>query len=150
MPAVTSALPSMRVQQLGPVVRKPRRPQHPFYLEQRPWQIQPFFIPPVLPGETLQNLLAQTRIVSDPVKNSLIGWWAEQYFFYVKHRDLDERDTYTGMMIDPSVTLTSLFTAADPASYHGATGGNRMNWVLKCLKRVTECYFRNEGEAWNT
>lgn len=141
------ALPSVRVINAPTTTRRLRRPQHPFQLEVRPWQIQPMLIAPVLPGETMKNLLLQSRVVSSPIKNPLTGWWCEYYIFYVKHRDLEDRDTYTAMMLDPSTSLAGLFTATDVKTYHQDT---RMDWVKKCLKRVTECYFRNDGEAWNT
>ena len=87
--------------------RKSRRPSHPFQLKTRPWQIQPFCIAPVLPGETLKNLLLQSRVVSDPLKHPLIGWWCEYYYFYVKHRDLAGRDDFTEMMLNINKDLSS-------------------------------------------
>jgi len=36
-----------------------RRPQHSFSLKSRPWRLDPFMIAPVLPGETLKNLLVK-------------------------------------------------------------------------------------------
>ena len=80
---------------IGPaprVSRSGRRPQHTFQLRHKPWVVQPFMIAPVLPGDTMKNLLLQARAVSSPVKNPLIGWWLEYYFFYVPHRSL----TYSG------------------------------------------------------
>ena len=63
--------------------RKLRRPEHPFILRHKPWQIQPFLIAPVIPGETMSNLLMQARVVTDPINNPLIGWHIEYYYFYV-------------------------------------------------------------------
>ena len=57
--------------------RKMRAPHTNFHIKTRPWQIQPFCIFPVLPGETMQNAMWKSRVVSDPVKNRLIGWWKE-------------------------------------------------------------------------
>ena len=70
------------------VGRKLRSPIHRFHLRHYPFQLQPFMLAPVIPGETMKNLLLQARVVTDPIKNGLIGWWQEYYFFYVKHRDL--------------------------------------------------------------
>lgn len=126
-----------------------RTPKHPFKLKHLPWQLQPFMCAPVLPGETMTNLLLQSRVVSDPILDPLAGWWTEYYFFYVKLTDLDARDTLTEMIIDPeNGDLSSLVEAAvEPWSYT-AEGG--VAWSKLCLKRVVEEYFRNEGETWNT
>ena len=58
---------------VGQVSRKSRRPSHPFQLRHMPWQIQPFLIAPVLPGETLKNILLQSRAVTKPIKNGIVG-----------------------------------------------------------------------------
>lgn len=121
-----------------------RYPRHSFQVATRPWQIQPFFIAPVLPGESMKNLLLQSRVVSDPIKHPLVGWWQEYYIFYVKHRDLDIREDLTAMMLDPDKTLTEHFTAAEPLTYHG---GGTIDWARLCLERITDEYFRNEGET---
>lgn len=134
---------TMALQQVG---RKMRRPQHQFQIRQRPWQIQPFMIAPVLPGETLENLLVQSRIVTDPIKNPLIGWWAEMYFFYVKHRDLDGRDDFAAMMLDPATDLSGYNEASATAYYHA---GSAINWTKLCLKRIVEEFFKDEGETWD-
>lgn len=130
-----------------------RRPQHTFHVRHTPFAITPFMVAPVLPGETLKNLLHQSRAVSDPVKNPLIGWWLEYYFFYVKHRDLNERDDLTNMMITPGWTPAA-GTKDDTTStdwYHpGSAGSNFINWAKLCTIRIVEEYFRNDGEAWNT
>lgn len=125
--------------------RRIRRPQHTFQIRSRPWVIQPFLLAPVLPGETMRNLLLQARVVTDPVAHPLIGWWQEYYIFYVKHRDLDERDTLTAMMLDPDQAAPNTATA-DARYYHAA---NSPAWAKMCLKRVVEEFFRDEGEAWN-
>lgn len=126
-----------------------RRPQHSFHLAHVPFQIQPFLLAPVLPGETLRNLLMQARVVTDPIKNPLIGWWIEYYFFYVKHRDLDARDDLTNMVLDPTWTAAGAgLTDATAVDEHYFCGGG-VDWTKLCLKRVTEEYFRNEGEAWD-
>lgn len=127
--------------------RTMRRPEHIFQLRVRPYHIQPMMLAPVIPGETLKNLLLQARVVSDPVKNPLIGWWAEYYFFYVKHRDLDDRDTFLDMFVDPTKDMSAMNSAAETVTYHSASS---INYAQKCLRRVTDCYFRNEGETYAT
>lgn len=126
-----------------------RRPKHHFHVRQRPWQLQPIMIAPVLAGETLQHLTWQARTVSKPIKNPLIGWWHESYFFYVKLRDLErgtvDEQAITNMVIDPTYDIvTSLgAAAADAKHYHHA---GTINWSARCLEAVVDHYFRNEGE----
>ncbi|MDT9597655.1 hypothetical protein [Sphingosinicella rhizophila] len=100
-------------------------------------------IAPVLPGETMQNLLLQARVVTDPIKSPLVGWWTEYYFFYVKLRDLDDRDTLTDMLVT-NASVAGLATAADVPTNHRGDG---INFSLKCLERVVDEYFRDDGEA---
>lgn len=133
--------------------RKLRQPQHPFSIRQRPWAITPFFIAPVLPGETMKNLMFSARCVTDPVMNPIQGWWAEYYFFYVKHRDLAARADFEQMMLDPAWTDDNVDdTVANPFHYFHGEG---INWVDHCLKRILAgddkvTFFRNTGEAWNS
>lgn len=136
--------PRISMQTMQPAGRVMRRPQHRFQIRSKPWQIQPICIAPVLPGETLRNLLIQSRVVTDPIKNPLVGWWCEYYFFYVKHRDLDQRDHFTAMMLDPNYDLSSLNAAAKQEHYHAA---GAIDWVAHCLNRVVDCYFRDEPDV---
>lgn len=137
---------AINLAQVPKVGRRSRRPQHTWNVRHRPWQIQPFMIAAVLPGETMKSLLMQARVVTDPIKNPLIGWWIEYYFFYVKHRDLNDRDHFTQMMLQQDYDMSSLNSAAKVETYHGWTG---LDWVQKCVERITEEYFRDEDEAWN-
>lgn len=126
--------------------RVARRPKHDFQVRHRPFVIQPFCIAPVLPGETMENALLQSRCVTAPIKNPLVGWWLDHMLFYVKHRDLDARDLLVDMHLTPGTDVSSLYTAAKTDTYHYAAS---IDWVDLCLKRVTEEYFRDEGEAWD-
>lgn len=128
--------------------RVSRRPQHRFYIRHKPWVIQPFLLAPVLPGETLENLLLQSRAITDPITNRVMGWWLEHYVFYVKLRDLTDRDQYTQMALDLDwdPVAAGVTSAAAVAYYHPDTG---INWAQECLQRVTEEFFRDEGEAWD-
>lgn len=128
--------------------RTPRYPVHNWHVRAKPFVIQPTLIAPVLAGETMKNALIQSRVVSDPIKNPLIGWHYEWFLFYVKLTDLDARDTLTNMLIDPETDISSIDdTSAQADWYHSGAG---INYTQMCLKRVTEEYFRNEGEAWDT
>lgn len=134
----------VQVQELAQLGRKLRKPKHTFQLRAKPWQIQPFFIAPVLPGETMKNLLLQSRVVTDPIKNRLVGWWAEYYVFFVKLRDLDGRDDFVGMLLDPAYDLDAYAGAAATATYHAGFG---IDWTAQCLDRVVAEYFRNDNES---
>lgn len=123
--------------------RKMRLPDHTFNIRVQPWQIQPFMIAPVLPGETMKNLWLQSRVVSDPIKEKLMGWWCEYYFFYVKHRDLDIKDQLVAMHLNATYDTSPLASAANAKHFHN--GG--INFVGKCLDAVKTWYFRDEGEA---
>ena len=57
--------------------RTPRMPRYHFNLATKPYQLQPFCIAPVLPGETLDRVQMQARVVSDPIAEPLVGWWNE-------------------------------------------------------------------------
>lgn len=131
----------------GRTGRVTRSPRHTFQIRQKPFLLQPFLLAPVLPGETMKSLLVQSRAVTSPIANPLVGWWLEYYFFYVKHRDLDGRDDFSEMMLDLDKDMSAYVEAADVTYNHMA---GRINWAKLCLKRVTEEYFRDEGEVWNT
>lgn len=135
----------MLVQPLQKTGRRSRRPQHPFQVRHRPWVIQPFFIAPVLPGETMKNCLLQSRAVSKPLASPLIGWWLEHFVFYCKLRDLNDRESLTQMLLDPAWTNT-LTSGAKTATYHYASS---IDFVQLCLERVTEEFFRGDGEAYS-
>jgi len=140
----------------GMLRRTERRPQHPFSLIFRPYQLQPFMIAPVVPGETMKNLLMQARVVTDPLNplTKLVGWWQETYFFYVKHRDLGVPDTGINaelqkMVLDPENADMSAYEDADGNAWTYCYPGG-VDFLLECVKRITEEYFRDEGENWNT
>ncbi|AXH76180.1 MAG: major capsid protein [Microviridae sp.] len=135
------------VHEANQVQRKTRSPSHPHLIEHQPWQLQPFMIAPVLPGETLKNLNLQTRVITDPLvggPGNLMPWWADHYYFYVKIRQLgdDVREAFEAMMLQG--TPLGIVDAADAPTYHN---GKSINWVKRCLTFVTEHGgFRNDGE----
>lgn len=129
--------------------RRIRRPQHPFQLRTRPFQIQPFLIAPIIPGETLKNALVQSRVVTDPIKHPLVGWWTEYFMFYVKHRDIGYHlgsDALEQMVLNPQWDPGSLEEAADVKMYHAGGG---INYTRLCLETITEWFFRDQGEDWD-
>lgn len=134
------------------VNRKLRNPAHTFHVRHAPYEIQPFFIAPVLPGETMKNLSFQSRVLTKPLKSSLIGWWIEHYFFYVKHRDMEDSTLLQSLMLDDTATLaagTRYMSAATDAFTGWTASGTGYNWVKACLVPVIENFFRDEGEAWD-
>ena len=132
--------PSMR--------RRLRRPQHPFNGQARPFEIAPIHCSPVLPGETLKNLLLQARVITDPIQNSIIGWWFETYWAYIPLRGLPSIGPgLDNMFIDTTTSATSFKAAANNALYGNFKGG--VDYVKECLEVMVERYFRDEGEAWS-
>lgn len=123
--------------------RKMRAPHTNFHIKTRPWQIQPFCIFPVLPGETMQNAMWKSRVVSDPVKNRLIGWWKEYYLFYVRFRDLVDNDDFKKIFTDPEANLSTYYSAADPKYYHKYG----VNFLKMGVEKIVEHYFRSDDEA---
>jgi hypothetical protein len=134
----------MEIQSLKSVGRKLRKPSHSFAIRQRPWQIQPFVIAPVLPGETMKNALLQCRAVSSPVKSPLVGWWYEIFLFYVKLRDLNERDNAVALLMT-NTAIPDNTAATVQAEMYDSTG--KFSYTRACLKRVVDMYFRTPEEV---
>lgn len=135
------------------MARTTRNPQHPFSVHHKPWQITPFFIAPVLPGETLKNLMWSARVITDPILNPITGWWCEYYYFYVKHRDLvDISEDLQAMMLDPEWDDDPVdASVAVPLHYFHGAGIDWWDHILKrlCAGDANVTYFRNTGEAWD-
>lgn len=127
--------------------RGTRRPTHDFNIRHRPYAITPFYIAPVLPGETLTNLLFQCRAVTDPIQNPIIGWWLEHYFYFVPWRGMpDMQNVLKAMALDPATATASVKRGANSAPFYTFKGG--MDFVEECLEVVVEKDFRDEGEAY--
>lgn len=131
----------------GKMGRVMRRPRHNFWVNPKPWAIQPTCIAPVLPGETLKNAFLQARTVTAPMRSPLIGWWHEHYLFYVPHIALDDAELFKSMMLDQSTDLSSVTATGDAPRYYYNNLG--INWAQLCTKRIVEEFFRDEGEAWD-
>lgn len=128
-----------------PTDRVGRYPRHPFLAKEIPFTLQPIALARVLPGETLQNLYFETRVITDPIKNPIIGWKKEYYFFYVKATDL-MLDVFKDMFVDPSnAEIAGHDEANNEQQYYVAKGG--VDWYKKAITRICETYFRDEGEA---
>jgi len=131
-----------------PTERVGRYPKHTFRVNSLPFTAQPFFLAPVLPAETLSSLFFETRVVSDPVLNSIIGWKQEYYFFYVRMSDLMV-DEFKELFVDPAnadlITSTALETTTNVLRTYAAKGS--IDWADRCLTRVVDTYFRDEEEV---
>lgn len=140
----------LSVESVKKVGRKERRPSNPFYLQYKPYDLQPFMIHPVLPGETMKNALLQARCVTDPIKNPLVGWWNEYYLFYVKLSDLRGFNVEGSMfealsnMLLTNTALGSGFLGGTAAPYYQRTGG--ADYLYNCMERIVAHYFRDEEE----
>ena len=129
---------------LSPQGRVVREPEHTFNLRQKAFVIQPFMIAPVLPGETFKNYLLQSRVVTDPIKNPLIGWWIEYYVFYVKLRQLAGASDFEAMMLDAELNASGQNATAKVATYHN---GSAPDFTQQCLDAVVATYFRAENDG---
>lgn len=134
--SVTSSIQQSRV---------PRYPKHTFSIVQRPYEITPFTIAPVLSGETLRNALLQARCVSTALENPLIGHHLEHYLFYVKLRDLADADDIVKMLMD--VDETAGVNKASAANQYLYVGAGAPDYVKLCLDAVVTHYFRDEGDT---
>lgn len=110
--------------------RRHRRPQMPFNVKFRPHEMCPFMLMPVLPGETLDNLLCQYNVVTDPVVSRLVGWHLEQFYFYVPWMALSAAGN--GVMSIADLQAVHLNTSMDLISQgHDAVANGVGNHVAK-------------------
>lgn len=134
--------------------RRMRYPSHPFQLRCAAFGIYPFFIAPVLPGETMKSMNLQARVVTDPIKNPLAGWWTEYYFFYVKLTDLYAREKFREMLLNPAYDISNI-TGSEQAGttlnnrlyYPGGAG--QVDYVRLCHRVVVDHYFRDEDDTYS-
>lgn len=134
--------------------RRPRRPVHTFQTLQRPWQIQPCLIAPVIAGESLQNAFLQARVVSDPIRDPLTGWWLEYFLWYVKLRDIEfiggtlTHPWIEQMLLDATWDFSTSAGYSAGASAYTFKAANSIDWTALALQRCVETYFRLDGETW--
>lgn len=141
--------PQVRVVEALPVAttrRKKRNPQHPFNIKSKPFAIVPFLIAPVQPGDTMTNLLLQSRVVTDPINHPLIGWWQEYYIYYVPLMGLPNMAaTMRSAFVDATTSTAALKAGANSVPLYTYKSG--MDYVNACLEVVVEHDFRDEGVA---
>lgn len=136
------------IQTTGKMQRKMRSPAHTFAVKTSAFQITPFMIAPVLPGETLKAATCMASSYSPPIKSDQLGCHAELYFFYVRLTDLDDRDAFRDMVVNPAFDSSALTSTSDkPLHYFAASAAAPgIDYVQLCLDRVVQEYFRDEDE----
>lgn len=129
-----------------PTDRVSRYPKHRFQTMEKPFTATMFMIAPVLPGESLTSLFMESRVITDPIRNGIIGWKKEYFYFYVKITDL-LNDTIRDMFIDPTNTdlMATLGVATNDQSHYTAKGG--IDYAKRCLDRIVTTYFLDQDEA---
>lgn len=134
--------------------RRNRSPEHDFHLRHRAFCIQPFMFHPVRPGETLKNILWQSRAVSDPLANPLMGWHLEYYIFYVQLQDavpVGQEDTWLKSLWDPATDFVATWGSQPTRLEMGdVVDATLPDMKYKMYQRIVEEYFREEGETWNS
>lgn len=115
-------------------------------------------IHPVLPNETMDNLLFQVDAYSDPIVNRNIGWHANYQFFYVPLMAMANSEIYhsnlaadyiAGMMLTAGSagdirTLSSVTQSAidEPLyTYKGA-----FPWLQECMATIVNKFYRDEDD----
>lgn len=121
-----------------------RRPRFDVYRTMLPYEVVPFMIHPVLPGETLKKLWWQFRGFSWPLKNRLFGAHFETFYFYVKHTDLDDGPTLVNMHVTNASTAAIQQAGADLPFFHAGGG---INFTKKCYDLIMKWYFRDADET---
>lgn len=158
--AFTNQQPAMlpKLQVVAPPIprasdRLLRQPNHDWFTVSRPWDIQPVAIHPVVPGDTLVNMLMQVRAVTDPIVHRLSGWWNEYYLFYVKHTDIGTGDakveTTANAIRNMHLTNAALGLADATARLHNYKVGTDsvVDWVGLCMDQIVRWYFRDGEEG---
>lgn len=125
-----------------PTGRVGRYPKHNFYIKEQLWTACPMMIAPVLPGETMESLFFEARVITDPILNPIIGWKKQFYFFYVRITDL-LNNTIRDMFIDPTNTDlgATMGRATDTRIFYTAKGG--MDYALLAMQQIVNTYFRD-------
>lgn len=126
--------------------RASRTPSFPIAGTMKPFGLYPLTVHPVLPGETLRHATTKWQVRSAPIENPMAGCWLETWWFYVKFTDID-RDLGE-MFISDTFDPTPYQAAGDNERYFVKSG--QINWVKRCMDRIHEAYFLDEGETART
>lgn len=125
--------------------RKRRSPHFPIAGIMKPFGLYPWYVHPVLPGETLEMASTKVRVLSKPIKHPFAGAWLETWMVYVKFTDLDRE---LGNMFIADDFSTTGYTSAGSARYFTASG--QIDWVKMITERFHDAYFLDEGETAQT
>lgn len=120
-------------------------------------EITPFMIAPVLPNETLDNLLFQVDAYSDPIVNRVIGWHANYQFYYVPMMALTNYDLSRGNLDAETVAKmhTTVGSAGDIGTAVGVTSAvdetlyqfkGAFDWLKECLTVIINQFYRSEDD----
>lgn len=139
---------AMLVDQVKPQSRVGRYPTHDFNIRSLPFVAQPFMIAPLMVGETVKNIYLESRVVSQPILNPIVGWKQTYYFYKVRMTDL-LLDAARDMFIDPTNTDISatLGVAANDQQFYTAKGS--LDYARLAYRKVIEHYMRDQDELWS-
>ena len=140
-------------------LRRHRRPQEPFNVRSRPFEITPFMFHPVLPNESLDNLLFQVDAYSDPIVNRNLGWHANYQFFYIPLMALVNPDlALSGEVVDSEIAAMMLDNSTTGDIVAGAGHVEAANsvplhvfkgsapWMRWCMEVVINRFYRDEDD----
>jgi len=130
--------------QANPNQRKTRAPAFPIAGVMKPFGLYPFFIHPVLPGETMQHLSMKARHISMPLRYPLGGAWLETWFAYVKLTDIDK--DLGQMFVQDGMSSTAYERTGGNDARH-FVGNADVDWVALCTNKVHSSYFMHETET---
>lgn len=154
-------MPKLNIVQVEDYKSQPRvhrNPKETFSLKYKPYEIVPFMLHPVLPGETLDSAFMQARVVTDKVKSNLVGWWQEKHFFFVPLRAITDPIYSNGDMTSEQFATFFLSNTtlplAVPAGFmtQGAndvlyyTFGGGARWMYNIYNFVVKTWFRDEDD----
>lgn len=136
----------MDIDNIQPKGRVGRHPRHLFNVRGMPLTAVPFMIAPVMTGETLKNIYFESRVVTDPILNPIIGWKHQYFFYFVSMTDLLV-DAMREMFVDPTNTdiAATQGNAANDTFYYTGKGG--VPYAKLGVKKIIEHYFRAEDET---
>ena len=154
-------MPNIQIVQGGQAARtqrrRHRRPSEPFNIRSRPMEITPFMIHPVLPNETMDNLLFQVDAYTDPIVNRSIGWHANYQFYYVPMMALAHPDFSSGAITNDNIAVMHLTAGAagDIGTAVGVAGAasvpnfvfkGAFDWLSECMTVIVNRFYRDEGD----